>query len=165
MREEKSMKRNRRCKFAVSERLFTPKELRLIAQGCRASRQPWGNSGRDASTPTGLRLVYRGTEPRWGTQGDLASLTQGSSLCSQPWAMRRNSSESRQAEFMANERQSNSVWVTGQARAGRFVVQSLPVFAGLLFVTFAYFMVPTSSRSVLLTFRFLSACANTSASK
>ena len=34
---------------------FTPKELRLIAQGCERSELPWVHSPRVPCTPTGFR--------------------------------------------------------------------------------------------------------------
>jgi hypothetical protein len=67
----------------------TPKELRLIAQGCRASRLPWVDGVEFSFTPTGLRPAACKTQPRWG-RPRIACCSQGSREARQPWAMRRN---------------------------------------------------------------------------
>ena len=66
----------------------TPKELRHIALGCRVSRLP-----RESVQETHLpRMGYVQNDDRTPL-GYTAGIvqTQGSSLCEQPWALRRNS--------------------------------------------------------------------------
>ena len=43
------------CESADFAFAFTPKELRLIAQGCERSELPWVHSPRVPCTPTGFR--------------------------------------------------------------------------------------------------------------
>ena len=69
----------------------TPKELRLIAQGCERSELPWVRDARPSRTPTGFRHTASETQPRWGRGITCSAPPQGSRDARQPWAMRRNS--------------------------------------------------------------------------
>ena len=104
-----------RSKFDARKPVFTPKELRHIAQGCSRSELPWDRHPNRPCTPKGFRRKAQGRgiprtlgsrtqqkvfpypngvlsvpgdtmEPLRGTTA-WGERTQGSSLRSQPWAM------------------------------------------------------------------------------
>src|SRR5262245_44991882 len=86
----RSITPNRTRAFSKASRERIPKGFRLKAQGCE-ERATLGDRRNEIINPNGVAAaVVNGGRNPVGVVTTFWSSTQGSSLCSQPWALRRN---------------------------------------------------------------------------